>query len=305
MKRMVFSTSWPKVKAWKHVKRLTGTGRMDAFQKVIITIMVLLSLFMLLPIVYIINHALKPYHELFVYPPNFIVREPTFQNFIELFLVAANSTVPMSRYLFNSAIITVAGVVGVTIVSAMCAYPISKLKFPGHKAMFSLILLTLMFAPEVMQIPRYLVVSHLGIMNTYWGHILPLLAMPVGVFLLKQFIDQLPNDLLEAARIDGASEYIIFLRIVIPVCMPAVATVAILTFQSAWGNVETSSLFMQDDNMKNFPFFLSTLTSNQANLVARQGAAAAAALIMFVPNLLIFLFLQGKVIATMAHSGIK
>lgn len=293
---------------WKlsHVfRKRPRLQRMDTFQKILIVLMVLLSIFMLLPIVYILNHALKPYHELFVYPPNIFVREPTLQNFTELFLVAANSTVPITRYLFNSVLISVAAVVGVTLVSAMCAYPISKHKFPGYRFVFSLILLTLMFAPEVMQIPRYLVVSHLGIMNTYWGHILPLLAMPVGVFLLKQFIDQLPNELLEAARIDGAGEIRVFLRIVIPVCMPAVATVAILTFQNSWGNVETSQLFMQNDEMKNFPFFLSTLTNNAANIVARQGAAAAAALIMFVPNLLIFLFFQGKVISTMAHSGIK
>ncbi|TDG00835.1 carbohydrate ABC transporter permease [Paenibacillus piri] len=292
-------------KSFSGWKRRTRLKRVDGFQIVLIALLSVLAVFMLLPIVYIVNHAFKPYHELFVYPPNFIVREPTLQNFTELFVVASNLTVPLSRYLFNSIVIAVIAVIGVTLVSAMCAYPISKHKFPGHKLVFAVIILTLMFAPEVMQIPRYLAVSHLGIMNTYWGHILPLLAMPVGVFLLKQFIDQLPNELLEAAKIDGAGEFLIFLRVVIPVCMPAVATVAILTFQSSWGNVETSSLFMQDDEMKNFPFFLTTLTNNQANIVARQGAAAAAALIMFVPNLLIFLFLQGKVIATMAHSGIK
>jgi ABC-type glycerol-3-phosphate transport system permease component len=115
----------------------------------------------------------------------------------------------------------------------------------------------------------------------------------------------LPNELLEAARIDGATEIHIFLRIVLPVCIPAVATVAILTFQNSWGNVETSTLFMQDDGMKNFPFFLSSLTNDLANSVARKGAAAAAAVVMFVPNLIIFLVFQNKVIATMAHSGIK
>ncbi|TVY09690.1 carbohydrate ABC transporter permease [Paenibacillus cremeus] len=295
-------TQWKRLLPWGKKSRLNS---MDGFQKVLTVLLVVLAAFMLLPLVYIFNHALKPYQELFIYPPNFFVREPSFQNFVELFLVASSSSVPVSRYLFNSFIISGGAVVLVTIVSAMCAYPISKHKFPGHKIFFATILLTLMFAPEAVQIPRYLVVSKLGIMNTYFGHLLPLLAMPVGVFLLKQFIDQLPNELLEAARIDGAGELLIFLRIVIPVCMPAVATVAILTFQHSWGNTETSTLFMQDDEMKNFPFFLSTLTNGLANSVARQGAAAAAALVMFIPNLLIFLFFQGKVIATMAHSGIK
>ncbi|MFE5320393.1 carbohydrate ABC transporter permease [Paenibacillus sp. NPDC056579] len=290
------------INPWRKKSKLKS---MDTFQKVLVFLLVLFSIFMLLPLIFIFNHALKPYQELFIYPPNIFVREPSFQNFVELFLVASSSTVPVTRYLFNSLVISGGSVVLVTIVSALCAYPISKHKFPGHKIVFSTIILTLMFAPEAVQIPRYLVASNLGIMNTYLGHLLPLLAMPVGVFLLKQFMDQLPNELLEAARMDGATEIHTFLRIVIPIVMPAIATVAILTFQSSWGNVETSTLFMQDDEMKNFPFFLSTLTNNLANNVARQGAAAAAAMVMFVPNLIIFLIFQGKVIETMAHSGIK
>ncbi|MDQ0060387.1 carbohydrate ABC transporter permease [Paenibacillus harenae] len=278
---------------------------MDGFQKLLTLLMIVMSVFMLLPIVYIFNHAFKPYHELFVYPPAFFVREPSFQNMNELLSVTSRSTVPMIRYLFNSVFISGLAVVFVTGVSALCAFPISKHKFPGAKLAFSTILLTLMFAPEVIQIPRYLVVSNLGIMNSYFGHLLPMLAMPIGVFLLKQFIDQIPDALLEAARIDGANEFFVFIRIVIPVCMPAIATVAILAFQNSWGNVETSSLFMLDDEMKSFAFFLSTLTNNLAGNVAMQGAAAVASLIMFVPNLIVFIILQGKVIATMAHSGIK
>ncbi|OPX44970.1 L-arabinose transport system permease protein AraQ [Ruminiclostridium hungatei] len=278
---------------------------MDGFQILITIQLVIFSVFMLLPIVYIFNHALKPYSELFIYPPNIFVRNPNSQNFNELFLVAASSAIPITRYLFNSVFISVGSVVGITFVSILCAYPISKHKFPGHKIVFSIIILTLMFAPEAVQIPRYLVVSKLGIMNTYFGHFLPLLAMPVSVFLMKQFIDQIPDELIQAAYLDGAKEFSVFLYIIVPNCMPAVATVAILAFQASWSNIETSTLFMQDDEMKNFAYFLSTLTNNLTNNVARQGAAAAAALIMFIPNLFIFLFFQGKMITTMAHSGIK
>jgi len=287
---------------WRRSPRLRA---MDGFQMVLLLLLIVLAAFMLLPIVYIVNHAFKPYHELFVYPPTFFVREPALQNWNELASVTSRATVPMVRYLFNSIFISGMAVVLVTAVSALCAYPISKHRFPGHKLVFGMIILTLMFAPEVVQIPRYLVVSQLGIMNTYFAHILPLLAMPIGVFLLKQFIDQIPDALLEAARIDGAGEVVTFLRIVVPVCMPAVATVAILAFQSSWGNVESSALFMFDEEMKSFAFFLSTLTNNLANNVAMQGAAAIAALILFVPNFIVFLLLQSKVITTMAHSGIK
>ena len=284
---------------WTKFRKIDGT------QAVLLAALTIAGVFMLLPLVFIFSHSLKPYHELFVYPPTFIVQEPTLSNFSELFQVTKGSVIPVSRYLFNSLVMTTLAVLGVTVISALCAYPMAKHKFPGHKLLMGIILLTLMFAPETVQIPRYLVSVNIGIMNTYWGHLLPLLASPVSVFLLKQFMDQIPNEMLEAARIDGAKEWYVFARIAIPMTMPAVATVGILTFQLAWGNVETSTLFMQDESMKTFPFFLSTLTSGLANSVARQGAAAAAALILFLPNLIIFLLLQRKVIATMAHSGIK
>lgn len=289
--------TWLRRPRWLH--------RIDSFQVFLFILLSVVGIFMLLPLIYIFNHALKPYSELFVYPPNIWVRQPTFSNFTELFVVTRDSIVPASRYLFNSVIITVLSTVAVTIVSALCAYPLSKHKFPGSNLVFSMIIVSLMFVPETMQIPRYIVVAELGIMNTYWAHILPHVAAPVGVFLMKQFMDQVPNELLEAAKIDGAKEFTVFLRIVIPICIPAVATVAILQFQQVWGNNETSVLFMQDDAMKTFPYFLSTLTNNLANQVARQGAAAAASLIMFLPTLIMFLVFQRKVIATMAHSGIK
>lgn len=282
-----------------------GLKRTTAFDKVLYVFLTLFALFMLLPIVYIFNHALKPYSELFVYPPNIFARNPTFQSFIELFVVTSSSVVPVTRYLFNSVVVAVLVVTATIVVSTLCAYPISKHKFPGHRAMFAVILLSLMFASETVQIPTYLVVVNLHLVDTYWGHILPHLAAPVSVFLMKQFIDQVPNELLEAAKVDGAREIRIFLQIVIPICMPAVATIAILSFQGTWNNITTSSLYMQDEAMKTFPFFLSTLTTGLVNTVARQGAAAAAALILFIPNFVIFLMFQRKVIATMAHSGIK
>ncbi len=260
---------------------------------------------MLLPLIFIFNHVLKPYSELFIYPPTIFVQDPTFNSFIELFVITRDSIVPASRYIFNSVVVTIVAGTLVIISCALCAYPLSKHKFPGRNALFAIIIVSLMFVPETMAIPRFVVVSNLGIINTYWAHILPHLAAPVGVFLMKQFMDQVPNELLEAAKIDGAREWTIFTRVMIPVCMPAVATVAILEFQQIWNNVETSILFTQDDAMKTFPFFMQSLTQNLANAVARQGAAAASALIMFLPTLIVFLFFQRKVIATMAHSGIK
>lgn len=290
---------------WKFTSFLREFRHMDRTQYVILFFLTLLSAFMLLPIVYIINHAFKPLHELFLFPPTFIVQEPTTQNFVELLSLTQSTFVPVSRYIFNSVIVTIVTTVTMVVTSAFCAYALSKHRFPGANFVFSMIMLSLLFVPTVIQIPRFVVIQNLGIMNTYWGHVLPLIAMPVGVFLIKQFMDQVPNEIMEAAKIDGASEIRTFLQIVIPLVTPAIATIAIIAFQTVWGNTETSQLFMQDESMKTLPYYMMSLTANLANSVARQGAAAAGALIMFLPQLIIFLFFQRKVIATMAHSGIK
>ncbi|MDD9269180.1 carbohydrate ABC transporter permease [Paenibacillus sp. GCM10023248] len=299
---MKLSASFHKLDSWR---RRAGFRKLSTFELCTALFLVALSIFMLLPIVYIINHAFKPYQELFIYPPNIFVREPSLQNFAELLATTKGTAVPVSRYLFNSVIVTSMAVFLITMTSAMCAYAISKHKFPGYKLVFGTILLTLVFVPETVEIPKYLIVSKLHIFDTYWGHVLPLVAVPTGVFLMKQFIDQLPDELLDSAKMDGAKELRLFISIVMPMLMPAVATIAIIAFDSAWKDSSTSTSYMQNEAMKTFPFYVETLTSGMANSVARQGAAAAAALLLFLPNLIMFLVFQSKVIATMAHSGIK
>jgi ABC-type glycerol-3-phosphate transport system permease component len=287
------------------LRRRSRLNRQDAFVRMLYVLLTLLSAFMLLPIVYIFNHAFKPYTELFLYPPRIFVRNPTLHNFYELYTISAESLVPVTRYLFNSILVTGVSVVLVCAISTLCAYALSKHPFPGRRALFTVIIVSLMFVPETIEIPRYVVIANLGLINTYWGHILPQIAAPVGVFLMKQFMDQIPGELLEAAKIDGAKEWTILARIAVPLVMPALVTIFIIQFQQSWINPSTSALYMTDDAMKTFPFYMSTLTNTAANSVARQGAAAAAFLVLFVPSLVIFLFFQSKVISTMAHSGIK
>lgn len=279
--------------------------RLDRFQIGLLVLMTLLAAFMALPIVYIFNHAFKPYHELFAYPPTFWVRSPTLDNWFDLISAARQSFVPFTRYLFNSVAVAVTMVAATVLISSMSAYPLSKHRFRGKQLLFSAIVLSLMFAPEAVGIPRYLVISKLGLMNHFLGHIIPSLAMPVGVFLMKQFMDQVPDELIEAAKLDGAREFTIFARIVMPICMPAVATIAILTFQATWGDAGPSALYMQDETLKTLPFYIESLTNGLANTVAGQGRAAMATMLMFAVNFIIFLTLQKKVIDTMAHSGIK
>ena len=155
-------------------------------------ILIPVALFMVLPIVYIINHAFKPVEELFLWPPRFIVKKPTVSNFVELFAQTSRTGVPMSRYLFNSIVITITLVVVSIILSSIAGYALSKLKFKLKKPLLFLNNIALMFVGSSVVIPRYLVIEKLGLINNFFVYILPAIAMPVGLFLIKQFIDQIP-----------------------------------------------------------------------------------------------------------------
>lgn len=266
-----------------------------------------LILFMLLPIVFIFSHAFKPLDELFAYPPRFFVINPTLGNFEDLFAKFTNSGIPVSRYLFNSVLVTIVAVGASIVVSTTAAYALSKKHFKLKKVLFAVNTVALMFVPIAVTIPRFLIVENLNLMDSFLVHILPGLAMPVGLFLIKQFIDGIPDEVVEAAQIDGASDVGIYYWIIVPMIKPAIATIAILTFQATWNNAEISTLYINNESLKTFAFYLTTLTSTTsgANVVAGQGIAAAATLIMFLPNLIIFILLQSQVMSTMSHSGLK
>ncbi|MBQ1256155.1 MAG: carbohydrate ABC transporter permease [Clostridia bacterium] len=267
-------------------------------------VLVPLALFMALPIVFIINHAFKPIDELFAFPPRFFVENPVVDNFVKLARQASAGGISISRYIFNSVIVTFSVVFLSMIFSSMAAFALSKLRFRAKGVLMEINNLAMMFVPVAVIIPRYLLVDKMGIINTYLAHILPLLALPVGMFLVKQFTDQVPDSLIEAAVVDGANYFTVYRKIILPMIKPAIATVAILAFQSVWNNTETSTMYTNKESMRTLTFYMSTLASN-TNAVAGQGIAAAASLIMFLPNLLLFILCQSKVMNTMAHSGIK
>ena len=256
-------------------------------------ILIPLAVFMALPIVYIINHAFKPLNELYAFPPKFFVDNPTTDNFRDLAKVSSGSMVSVGRYVLNSFLVTFL-VVGLNVlVGSMAGFALSKLEFKGKKLLFEINTISMMFVPAAVLIPRYLIVDRLGIM-----------AMPVGMFLVKQFIDQVPGELMEAAVVDGAGKFTIYRKVILPLIKPAIATTCILSFQQVWGNIETSNMFTTRESMRTLAFYMSTLVNANAT-VAGQGAAAAASLIMFLPNILLFVILQSQVMNTMAHSGIK
>jgi ABC-type glycerol-3-phosphate transport system permease component len=267
-------------------------------------ILIPVAIFMGLPIVYIFNHAFKPLVELFEWPPRFFVQSPTFDNFIDLFAVTSSTGIPLSRYLFNSILITVFTVFASIIIGSLAGFALSKLDFRFKNSLMWINNIAIMFVGAAVSIPRYLVIEALGLIDSFWVHIIPGLAIPVGLFLIKQFIDQIPKDLIEASRVDGATNFQIYWHVILPLIKPALATIAIVAFQSVWNNTEVSNLFINDESLKTFAFYMATLTTT-GNAVAGQGMAAAASLIMFIPNLVIFMILQRNVMNTMVHSGIK
>jgi ABC-type glycerol-3-phosphate transport system permease component len=268
-------------------------------------IITLLALFTLLPIVYMVSTALKPLEEMFLYPPRFFVRHPTLRNFAELLLAIDALSVPFARYVFNSLFVAAATVGASLVLSSMAAYPLAKYpRMPGGRLFFAVVISTLMFAPEVTQIPRYLIVDRLNLIDTYAGLIIPSLAGSYGLFLMKQFMEQLPVEMIEAAKMDGASEWAVFWKVVMPLVRPAWITLIIFSFIGTWNDFFTPLIFTRSEQMKTLPLAMSSIGGGPG-VVARWGAVAAASLVVTVPTFVIFVLLQRYVMETMSYSGIK
>ena len=268
----------------------------------IFAFLLLVSVFMVMPLYYSIIQSLKPIDEIFIYPPRWYVNNPTIDSFIQVFTLTGTLSVPVTRYLFNSIFVTIVGTVAYLFLAAMSGYTLAKGKFKGVGILYTIIVLALLFRPEVTAIPVYYIVSKLGLIDTYWALILTPLSGTSGVFLIRQFvISAVPDATLEAARIDGASEFKIFRTIVIPSIKPAIMTVLVFTFQALWNAAGTKQYIFSED-LKELPTALSTIA---AGGIARSGAAAAVSVIMMIPPIAVFLWTQRSVMETMSHSGLK
>ncbi len=264
-------------------------------------LLALYAFFMALPLIYAIVQSVKPYNELFIFPPRFFTNNPTMMNFRKLFDLTSTSWVPFSRYVFNTVANTLIGTVIHIISAAMCAYPLAKNKFPGKKFIFNMVVWSLLFTGGVTEIPVYLVMSSIGIIDTYFAFWLPEIAATMGIFLLKQSMAEIPDAMVEAARIDGAGEWKILWTIMMPSVKPAWLTLAIFSFQRNWN--ATSASYIYTETLKTLPTALSQITA--AGSVARAGEAYAASVLMMIPPIIFFIFAQSSTVKTMAHAGIK
>ena len=284
----------------KKIKRSRKVNRSRAGNALLFTLMFLCGLFMVLPIVMIVNNALKPPDEIFQFPPRIFVRNPTLDNFSDLFVLMTDTWVPFSRYILNTLIITTGGVAGHVLCASLAAYPLAKRKFPGSQVLFYIVVLSMMFSWTVTQIPNYMIISMLGINNTFLALILPSWSFGLGLYLMKQFIEQLPDSIIESARIDGAKEFSVFWLIIMPNVKPAWLTLAIFQFQSMWGN--TGAMFLRSEELKPLQYAMQQIT---AGGVARAGASAAVAFILAAIPITFFLVCQSSILETMTSSGIK
>ncbi len=285
--------------AVKHRRRAKPTHSVvgNAFS---IGILVIMGAFMGMPLLLAICNSLKPLEELFVFPPRFFVRNPKLSNFHDVFVLMSESWVPFSRYIFNTVFITIIGTFGHVFVASLCAYALAKHKFPGRNLIFWLVTTALMFSTHVTAIPNYLIMSKLHWLDTYLALIVPAIGKPMGLFLMKQFMEQIPDSLIEAARIDGASELKIFRTIVMPSVRPAWLTLIIFSFQDFW-NLQGSS-YIYSEELKTLPYALSQIS---AAGISRAGATAAVSVIMMIVPIVIFMLCQSNIIETMTSSGIK
>ena len=260
----------------------------------------LLGLFMIFPLYYSIIQSFKPISELFVFPPKLYVLSPTTENFSNLFKVAGNLWVPFSRYVFNSVFITVVISVFHVIVVCCCAYCLSKCRFPGYAVLNHIIVTSLLFTSTATWIMQFVVMAKLGMINRYSALILPSIATPMGLYLMRQSMSTINDSIIDAAKVDGAGVFRTCWQVVIPNQKPAIATLIIFVFQGAW-NVQGGALVYEED-LKTLPTIMSQIA---ASGIARQGIIYASAVVLMIPPLVIFLVAQSNVMETMANSGMK
>lgn len=269
---------------------------------IFMSLLVLLTAAILaLPLFYAVISAFKPMEEIFIYPPRFFVQNPTLDNFVDLKTIVSDLWIPFPRYIFNSLAVAVVSTVGNVIVCSACAFPLALHNFPGKKLIFQVVVVALMFVSQVTFLPRYLVMAKLGMIDTWFAMILPHIATSLGVFLMKQFMEQLPMSIVEAARIDGYNEIKIFWHIIMPNVKPAWLTLVIFSFHSVWNDTSIENMVFTE-SMRTLPTVIKQISSGG---IARVGASSAATVLLMIPPILLFVLAQNRVVETMAFAAIK
>ena len=260
----------------------------------------LCSIMMVFPLFFAICNALKPLDEVLKNPPTVFPRNPTFDNFSDLLITMSQGWVPLSRYIWNTIFITVVGTLGHVVLASMAAYVLAKYRFPGGQLFFRIAVVALMFSGYVTGIPNYLIMCKLHMVDTYWSLILPAIGGSLGLFLMKQFMDVFPMSLVEAAKIDGASELLIFWKLVMPNVKPAWLTISIFSIQNLWNNAQVQYIYTESKKMLRY-----ALDQVALGGIARTGQQNAVIVFTMSVPIVFFIFSQSQIMETMATSGLK
>jgi multiple sugar transport system permease protein len=252
---------------------------------------------MLLPYFWMVSSSLKTGAEVFELPIRWIPQVPQWHNFRD-----ALSRGSFGTYFYNSGVVAVAVTAANVLLCSLAGYGLAKFRFPYRELSFRVILSTLMLPLEIVLVPTFLVVQQLGMVNTYGGLIVPLAVDAFGIFLMRQFIRDLPDSLIEAARLDGCSELGIFFRIILPNCKPALGALALLSFRDNWDQFLWPYIIASSDRLKTFPLGLAQMEGIDS---AAYHEIMALALLGMVPTALLFLFFQRAFVRGIALSGLK
>ena len=287
-----------KLRTRRHRVVLSRSAGGDAGITVMLTI---LGAFMFLPMVYAISQAFKPLDELWMYPPRFFVRQPTFKNFTDLFTLMNDSWVPFSRYIFNTVFTTLMGTFGHLFIASMCAYALAKIKFPGGIFAFKTSRMSLMFSSTVGGITSFMIMTALHLVDSYLAIIIPAWGATMGLYLMKQHMEStVPDTVLESARLDGASEIRTYWTIAMPMVKPAWLTLIILSFQGLWQ--QGSSIYIYSEQLKSINYAIGQI---MAGGIKRAGASSASGVLMMMVPIIVFVISQSNIIETMGSSGMK
>lgn len=283
-----------------------ATGRVEsqragrgALGKVLLyAVLIFFALFFSLPLVWMGVTALKPPNEWLL--PNWIPQRPTLENFTA---IINNPSLPVLRWFANSTAVATAFTALVLLLDSMAAYAYARMEFPGRNLLFGLLISTLVMPGIIFLVPNYLTIANLGGLNTYWGIIAPGLAGVFGVFFLRQFFLGLPRELEEAALIDGAGIWTIFFRIVLPLSIPALSTLGIITYLASWNDFLWPLLIVGNSPLKQtLPVGLAKL---QGAYVFEYGQLMAGAVIAALPVLILYVALQRYIVQSVASTGLK
>lgn len=287
-----------KVSKQNQAKRYTRSKAGNFFY---VLFLVLFGAFSVLPLFYSIVTSFKPLDELMIFPPRFFVLRPTFQNYRALPGLLSNLRIPLSRYVFNSLFVTVFSTMLYVFISTMAAFTLCKSNIRGKNIVFLIVQFALLFNAYTLSIPRYLIYSKLNLIDTYWVMILPYVASTMGVFLMKQYMEgSVPDALMEAARIDGASIPRIFFQIVFPIIKPCWLTLTLFGFRDVWSAVPDGTVF--SESIKTLPTIMAQITTGG---IARSGSAMAVTVIMMIPPIIVYFISQSNVMEAMNSAGIK